>query len=211
MLRHDIWRSARDHLTISDLNILLLWMGYCGTWVKHSTAALTMNAYDLADWITFLPSLGEGSPFVGRLHFLGSLALIIVLTTAWAVGSQRRRWALVLSALGLLMMLPGYPFILWYRTDLQVQAQIGLWVATLGISLLVGWLRDISWVPALHALAAASGVFLSTWSIIAVLSVISEFYGQTVPIGWGWFAMNAGLLSVLVVSCIQCIRDVTRP
>lgn len=116
---------------VTSLGLALLWLGYFLPWVPHRAAALSMGAYDLSDWVTLLPQVQAGSLPVGRLHFLALLALAVALTAGHASPGGARRWLLLPAGLGVLMLLPAYPSIVWYRTDGAVQAQLGLLAATL--------------------------------------------------------------------------------
>ena len=199
-------RSKLAELPVSGTIVALLWFGCFGPWVYHRSGALSLNAYDMAEWITFLPQVRSGSLTVGRFHFLGLLSLTTVLTAAWALGSPRRWWALALSVLGVVMLMPGYPFILWYRTDYGVQVQLGLATATIVVSILSGWLRKTTVMLGLTTLAALIGMVLSSWSLVAVRPAVTELYGAIPTIGWGWYAMNAGLMSLLVMSVVRVLR-----
>lgn len=37
--------------------------GYWGPWLVHPSASLTLNGYDLSEWVTFLPQVRDGSLF----------------------------------------------------------------------------------------------------------------------------------------------------
>ena len=202
--------NGQCRVPLSALSLALLWIGYFGTWVQHSAAALTMNAYDLSEWITRLPQVREGSLLVGRLHILALLALTIVLTTAWALRNRRRWWALGLSVLGFTMLLPGYPFFLWYRTDPEVRYQLVFAAATLVVAGMAGRLREARWSAVAWALSAITGMGLTSWSLLTVRPIVAELYGETPSIGWGWFAMNAGFALMMSVTVTRGLRYATR-
>ena len=202
--------NPQYRVPLSALSLALLWIGYFGTWVQHSAASLTMNAHDLSEWITRLPQVRDGSLLVGRLHVLALLALTIVLTTAWALRSRRRWWALGLSVLGFTMLLPGYPFFLWYRTDPDVRYQLVFAATTLVVAGLAGRLGEARWSAALWALSAIIGLGLTSWCLLRVRPIVAGLYGETPSIGWGWFAINAGFSLMILVTITRGIRDATR-
>ena len=113
------------------VGLFLLWIGYFLPWVPHRAAALSMGAYDLSDWVTLLPQVQFGSLPVGRLHFLSLLALAVALTVGHVSRGGVCRWLLLPAGLGALMLLPAYPAIVRYRTDMDVQAHLLLLVASL--------------------------------------------------------------------------------
>jgi hypothetical protein len=40
-------------------------VGYWGPWLIHPAAPLTLNGYDLSEWVTFLPGVRDGSVLAG--------------------------------------------------------------------------------------------------------------------------------------------------
>jgi hypothetical protein len=65
--------------------LLLALAGYWLPWLNHPAAALRLNGYELSEWITFLPSVRDGSAALSRLAFLvplACLALMCVLVAA---------------------------------------------------------------------------------------------------------------------------------
>lgn len=54
-------------------------VGYWGPWLIHPAAALTLNGYELSEWVTFLPQVRDGSLSLAALTFafLGGYSLSI--------------------------------------------------------------------------------------------------------------------------------------
>ena len=76
------------HLQLSTATgLALAWIGYWGPWLDHPAAALQLNAYDLAEWITRLPEVRAGTLALSRLDFLLPLACLSVLTALVALDS----------------------------------------------------------------------------------------------------------------------------
>ena len=191
--------------------LLLLWTGYFGPWVGHRAAALSMNAYDLAEWVTFLPGVRAGTLPFGRLHFLAPLALAILLTALFALRlNGMRRWILIAFAFVTgLLLLPGYPFILFWRDDPHVQSQLVLSAATWGSLLVMGLLARI-WrasIPLVSLAVAVGGFILTIWGMSQVRPVVAELYGALPSLGWGISAMVLGFVFVAGVSGLQSMRS----
>ena len=58
----------------------MMWLGYFLPWIPHRAAALTMGAYDLAEWVMLLPQVQDGSIAISQLNFLALISLAVVLT-----------------------------------------------------------------------------------------------------------------------------------
>ncbi len=191
--------------------LLLLWTGYFGPWVGHRAAALTMNAYDLAEWVTFLPGVRVGALPFGRLHFLAPLALAIGLTALFSLRlNDMRRWILIAFAFATgLLLLPGYPFILFWRDDPDVQSQLVLSAATWGSLLMMALLARIwkSSIPPVSLALAIGGFIITIWAMAQVRPVVAELYGTLPPLGWGIIVMVMGFAIVAGMSGLQSLRS----
>ncbi len=196
-----IFRSPRLGAVASVLGIVLLWVGYFLPWVPHRAAALSMGAYDLGDWVTLLPQVQAGSLPVGRLHFLALLALAAALTAGRASAGGARRWLLLPAGLGALMLLPGYPAIVWYRTDGAVQAQLGLLAATLLAAGSFWRWPQWRWMELLQGVAAAVLGVRALRALLLLRPVVGELYGALPPLGPGWYATLAACL-LIFVGCV---------
>lgn len=197
-------KTAHTRLHVGGL--ILLWSGYFGPWVLGGSAALTMNAYDLAEWVTFLPGVRDGSLLFGRLHLLGPLALTLLLTgrLAWTLAGGRRWAGIAIALLGGLLLLPGYPFILYWRDDVEVQAQLALFAATWFAIVAAGALSRL-WQPGLRfaaMVASVAGFAVAAWTLLMARPAVAALYGAPPPIGWGWAAMLAGFGIVLAAEIV---------
>lgn len=181
-----------------SLGLLLLWLGYFLPWVPHRAAALSMGAYDLSDWVTRLPEVQSGSLAVGRLHFLALLALAVALTAGHASMGGVRRWLLLPAGLGALMLLPAYPAITLYRTDVNVQAQLGLLAATL-LAAAVFWLYSHwRWLGLIQGVTVAILGIRALRGFLLVRPVLGDLYGMLPPIGPGWYATLVACVLILL-------------
>ena len=173
---------------VASLGLTLLWLGYFLPWVPHRAAALSMGAYDLSDWVTLLPQVQSGSLPVGRLHFLSLLALAVVLTSRYASRGGAYRWLLLPVGFGALILLPEYPSILSYRSNVAVQAQLGLLAATLLASAVMWLWPRWRWLGLAQGVTAAVLGIRALRGFLLVRPVVGDLYGVLPPIGPGWYA-----------------------
>jgi hypothetical protein len=99
--------------------LLVALIGYWLPWLTHPrAAALRLNAYELSEWITFLPAVRSGEAALSRLAFLFPLACLALLCALVAIrppsqlllpplGSGPR--VVRPSRRGLLALLPAVP------------------------------------------------------------------------------------------------------
>ena len=140
-----VQNSVSNYFSQQNLKLVgltMIWLGYFLPWVPHHAAALSMGAYDLAAWVMLLPQVQDGSIAISRLHFLALISLAIVLTFEVSLQGGVWRWLLLIVGLGIMMLMPSYPDILYFRTDLMVQSQIVLVGATLLMTVLLWYLRN---------------------------------------------------------------------
>ena len=94
-----------ERLNVQRLNIVglgLAWLGYWAPWIAHRAAALNLNGYELAEWITRLPAGRDGSLPLSRIDFLAPLAALAALSALFARVlrlPRPARWGLRLAAL----------------------------------------------------------------------------------------------------------------
>ena len=69
--------------------VLLAVVGYWMPWLTLPAAALRLSGLDLAEWITHLPGVMDGSLPLGRLSFLTPLACLALLLAL--AGARLRR------------------------------------------------------------------------------------------------------------------------
>ena len=183
---------------LNSIGIFLLWLGYFLPWVPHRAAALSMGAYDLSDWVTLLPQVQSGSLPVGRMHFLALLALAVVLTARNVSRGGLRIWLLLPVVLGLLMLLPAYPAIVWYRTDTSVQAHLLLLAASI-VAAAVSWRwADWYWLGLVQGVAAAMLGERALRGLLLVRPLVGDLYGSLPPIGPGWYVTLAACSLIFV-------------
>lgn len=184
--------------SVTALGLVLLWLGYFLPWVPHPAAALSMGAYDLSDWVTRLPPMQDGSRPVGRLHFLALLAMAVALTAGQASGKGVRRWLLLPAGLGGIMLLPAYPSIMWYRTDVAVQAQLILLVLTLVSAAALQFWHRWRWFSLVRGVVAAVLGLRALHGFLLLRPVLGDLYGALPPIGLGWYMTLVACLLIFL-------------
>lgn len=176
-------------------------------WLALPAAALQLNAYELSEWVTFLPSVQLGEVAFNRLSFLvpaACLALLFALAAAQTRARSRRNmfaiwpdsvwgWALLVCAgLSVAAVFPYYPYILTAYKDSEFQMQFFLACAVvIGIVLafiVPEWLSDLAQIA-----LALIGIGYSVWALWSLLPVAAELMRASWPVGWGWPLTLAGL------------------
>ena len=187
--------SRSVHAWLLPLGLVLLWAGYFGPWIPHAAAALSLNALDLSEWVTYLPQVRSGALAVGRLNFLAPLSFAIVLSSAWAWQLPRTRALLLVPLLGFGVLTE--PFLL-YGNDPELQSQMWILFATAGGCVLGAVLRGQRWYWAGFALLAACGLAANSWPLLLVRPIAGGLYGALPGLGWGWGITQLG--AVLLVA-----------
>lgn len=204
---------------LAGLGVLALWLGYFfRPWIPSSLPALVLNGFDLAERLTFLPEVQAGALPISRLQQTLPLAALLILTVAFAAALRRwPRWALIgLAGIGLFGVLPGYPFILFWRSDATVQQQLLLTALTVlfggllfALTLFAHRLPPrLRRAPALLTLSLAlAAAALAAVNLATLLPVFSALYARPLPPGDGlWLYLLGTLLTALAA-----LRDLTTP
>lgn len=180
------------------LCLALTWLGYVMPWVTHQSAALQINGFDLAEWMTFLPEVRSGSLAANRITQLVPLAIAVVTTAAfaWEVRGLGRWLLLAVAGVGLVSLLPGYPFILFFREDVTVQRQLMLAAAAAVLTTATFLLPRLPYSLGvwLRVALVAVGVVVAVFNFAALQPVVSALYGASIPPGSGLVLMVAGFV-----------------
>ncbi len=176
----------------------MMWLGYFLPWIPHRAAALTMGAYDLAEWVMLLPQVQDGSIAISQLNFLALISLAVVLTFEVSLQGGLWRWLLIVVGLAIMMIIPSYPDILYFRTDLIVQSQIALVGVTLIITISVWCWRNWRWMKLLQGIATALVGYGALRALLLIRPAVGALYGTIPEIGLGWYITFLGCLFVFV-------------
>jgi len=180
------------------------WIGIWGTWIPAEAASLRQNAFDLAEWATFLPEVRSGAlntiPDILRL----SVALITIATAGRSrdIGNVWVRWAVrFVCILRGLLLLPPYPFVL----QLWNSESYGLRFVIAGIALIgVGASIFADRVPERILRASSIILFLAAigmalYAFVALRGPFAIHFGLGINPGWGIIIFLVGvILSVLL-------------
>jgi hypothetical protein len=187
-------------------------IGYYVTWINNSAAALSANAFDLAEWVGIIPAVRYADPPMSA-PFALRLALVCL---AWlfalrGAAAQRLSGRVALGAIGLALALSLRPPIAFFRgetADPNYQQLAGLcFVALIGVGLisLIGkrgimW-RIWLWLALPVALIGAVSAILG---LRGALEALARLQIQT-PLGAGIFlyVVGVGAHSAL---CLWLIR-----
>ncbi|MGD9100161.1 MAG: hypothetical protein PVF45_06740 [Anaerolineae bacterium] len=190
--------------------VALALVGAWGSWVPHRVAALSLSAWDLAEFVKFVP----GALVPREMFFLppwcagitlvvvGNLPICPFAHLKWRVG-------LGVVALGLMVaILPPYPDLFrGYRLE-EWRWQFFLGMSGILVTLLgvvaseVGVLRG-RWsarvAGGLLLALALGGAVPALWQFIQVRNEIEAVYGAS--LGWGWgvvvFLIGWGLVGAI--------------
>jgi phosphoglycerol transferase MdoB-like AlkP superfamily enzyme len=174
-------------------------LAYYLPWVVNPAAALTFNAYDLAEWTSLPPSVRGGSipllaPFLLR-GVLGLLALLFGLRALQHTDWQR--WLHVLLALGLaITLMPPLDFFRGTFDDANYRQQFALGIGTLTGLVVLAALAG-RWLPALALRRIEAG--------IAALAMVSALAGEILAQGVVRSFNIPAPLGVGVVAFVACL------
>jgi len=202
--------------------VLLALVGYWTPWLTHPAAALRLSGFDLAEWITHLPGVMDGSLPLSRLSFLtplACLALLLALAGARlhrAGGAARRGWQRYVprspAALGLLVLavicafrvMPPYEAFrdsaYWpdYQTQFAVACATLLGLAACQFA--PNWLE-----AGLQVVFALLGAGCGAWALLTLKPAADEVLNAPWAIGPGWFAVWLGLGVAAAAAAIELV------
>lgn len=181
--------------------LALAGVGFFGPWLSLPPAALQLNAYELSEWVTFLPAVRWAGVPLNRLSFLAVSAALAWLWAFSVTGAGWRARALAALPLGLCVwaVLPYYPYILTAYAEPEFQGQLGVGLVTaLGAG---AWLlaargraaaRLASWLQTGVAGTAAG------WALNALMWTVPQ--AQALAPGWG-VGWGAALCVLALLMC----------
>jgi hypothetical protein len=193
---------------ISLSTLLVALAGYWSPWLSHPAAALRLSGYDLAEWVTFLPGVRDGSLPLSRLIFLLPLACLALLVGLAAhAGPRRNSWRALLPASaggwGLwalaavcgLLVLP--PYEAFRNPEYWPEYQTQFWVTCISLAgVAASGLAPRQAVGWLQIALAAAGAGCGAWALLTLRPAANELLNATWPVGLGWPAMLVGLAGV---------------
>ena len=161
-------------------------------WMAHSSAALTVNAYDLAEWTSIHPAVRADSLLLTPL--LLRLPLVCI---AWYLALSGRSWLHIgLIALLAAALLPPLEFLGGASGDPNYRQQFVLALLALVIGLFLIAFTPQRSRPTLSAVALSIGLASGVWGLARALPLLSSFHMHVAP---GAGALAFGLISIAVI------------
>ncbi len=179
----------------SALTILLLIIAYAALpWMTHSSVALTVNAYDLAEWVSIDPAVRADSLLLTPL--LLRLPLVCI---AWYIALSGRSW-LRIGAIGLLAaaLLPPLEFLGSASNDPNYRQQFALALLTLMTGLVLFTSTPPRHRAALSAVILSIGLASGVLGLARALPLLSSFDMHVMP-GAGAIAFSLISLAVILI------------
>ncbi len=181
-------------------------VGHFAPWAAHHTAALTLNAHELAIFTNLTPGAGV---FWNEWFLLPLLASAVLWSLATAPHS---RWLAAAPGLGIASLgLPPYPGILTLLDSPEERLRFGLTLFTLGW-VIVNVALGARMTARARAIGAAASCVAATLPLVGYLIVrpfIEALYGSAVGVGWGWWttalAVVIGIFSHLRAACSDAV------
>jgi len=182
-------------------------IAYYLPWVWHPAAALTANAYDLAEWVSIYPTVRGGNPALVEPFLLRStLAGLALLCGLTAIRDQNgwRHWLYPALALVLdVTLLPPPDFFRGAGDDPNYRQQFLLAVGTLLLLAIIFGLRPrltryAAILQAVVALAVLVGASVGEALALRVVQSLSI----AVTLGGGIMLLYVALLPVIVAALI---------
>jgi hypothetical protein len=220
----------RPNLLLAAL--LLALFGFWSPWLQHPAAALHLNAFELSEWVTFLPGVRAGALPFGRLSFLVPSACLAVLFglaaartshPAWTRTARLGRWRALLPATGWSWVLlgigvlcsfavfPYYPYLVLVARDFfnpdyqEFQLQFVVAGAALAGVFVAVILPGIV-KTFMQMTLALIGAGFSAWALWSLQPVASELLNAPWGVGYGWAAILLGFAGVLIAGWRQIFQ-----
>ncbi len=179
-------------------------------WHTHSTAAFTLNAFDLAEWTSLHPAVRASSPalLTSFLLRVPQLALILALTLhANYLGDARVRWLLRAAALLVaLRFLPPREFFGSAASDpnfRQMMLLTGLGVGGVVAAILAEKLAR-RWQGLLAAALLALGIGAGWWGLARAHTLLDNFeIAVSVGVGAVGYTAFSALVALLGLSLLR--------
>lgn len=194
---------------LPSVTLLTALIGYYATWINNAAAALSANAFDLAEWVGIIPAVRYADPPMGA-PFALRLALVML---AWlfalhGAAAQRLSGRVIFGVIGLALAVSLRPPIAFFRGETAdpnyQQLALLCLLALIGVALIsaAGW-RGMArrWWWLLMALPLALiGVGSALVGLRGALEALSRLQIPT-PLGAGGivYGIGVGLYGVLSV------------
>ena len=162
------------------LFILSTLLTYSLPWTAQSGAALTLSAYDLAEWSSLHPVVREG--FLPFAVTFGLRIIPALLLVVFVVDSSSRHWErLIMTALIAIALLPPVTFFLQGLNDANHCQQMAVSILTLAMSGISITMTPRALRRALQSVVSVIVIVDSIWSLATALNLMHRFSHAVQP------------------------------
>jgi len=141
--------------------LLLALAGYLLPWVTAPNSAMTLNAFDLAEWTSLHPLQQQATPpLIVPLLLRAQLPILAVLITLWSTGRMERFLAFLFLVLLSVSQLPPLEF-LNNVADPNYRQLLFLAIATILLSTGLGFILAAQFRPFVIIFLAVTGIVTS--------------------------------------------------
>lgn len=179
-------------------------------WYTHSTAAFTLNAFDLAEWASLHPAVRASSPalltsFLLRAPQLTLVAALALLANGF--GDARARWLLRAAALLIaLRFLPPREFFGSAASDPNFRQMMLLTALSMGSVLAAILAQGLAprWRGLLVTTLLALGVGAGWWGLARAHTLLDNFeIAVSVGVGAVGYTASSALVALLGLSLLR--------
>lgn len=141
--------------------LLLALAGYLLPWVTAPNSAMTLNAFDLAEWTSLHPLQQQAMPpLIAPLLLRAQLAILAVAITLWSTSRKERSLALLFALALSVVQLPP-PEFLNNVADPNYRQLLFLAIATISLSSGLGLMLPEQFRPFVIIFLAITGIVTS--------------------------------------------------
>jgi hypothetical protein len=174
-----------SYVIVMPMLLALALIGYVLPWVRTPSSALTLGAYDLAEWASLNPIVRESAPYLWTsLALRLPLAAIGILMAANVKHQYHRLVGFGVVLFTGIALLPPLEFFTVYRDDINYRQQFFIAIATLIMGAIVLMLpKHMSRIKTyILAITAVMGTMATGTGLSQVLSLMHNL-NQPVQIG----------------------------
>ena len=195
--------SKREHSLLLVMLALLGLLGYLLPWAVASSAPMTLNAYDLAEWASLHPAQRQTTPPL--LAPLLLRAQLVVLSSIIAL-SVSQRWVAAAAVVALaLAQLPPFEYV-YDIANLNYRQQFVLALVSLVAGLAATRLRNRRMIWLLLFLLPVAGI----GSVIAGVAQAFEAFRHPADIGLGPWLLVASYVGIAAINLLAARSNAER-